>query len=66
MTRCTLVHSLIEDDLVDELRLMVFPVLIGGGKRVFPDSRQRKALELTDTMRFDSGVSVHTYARAAA
>jgi dihydrofolate reductase len=58
---CTLVHSLIENDLVDELRMMVFPVLIGGGKRLFPDSRRKKPLELTDTRTFESGVAVHTY-----
>ena len=58
---CTLVHSLIDNDLVDELRLMVFPVLIGGGKRVFPDSRKKKPLELADIRTFESGVAVHTY-----
>jgi dihydrofolate reductase len=58
---CTLVHSLIENELVDELRLMVFPVLIGGGKRVFPDSRSKKSLKLLDTRTFESGVAVHTY-----
>ena len=57
----TLVHSLIENDLVDELRLMVFPVTIGGGKRVFPESRQKKQFELTDTRAFASGVAVNTY-----
>jgi dihydrofolate reductase len=57
----TLVHSLIENDLVDELRLMVFPVAIGGGKRVFPDSRQKKGFQLADTQTFPSGVSVSTY-----
>jgi dihydrofolate reductase len=57
----TLVHSLIENDLVDELRLMVFPVMIGGGKRPFPESRQKKAFKLTDTQTFGSGVAVHTY-----
>jgi len=57
----TLVHSLIENDLVDELRLMVFPVMIGGGKRPFPESRQKKPFKLTDTQTFDSGVAVHTY-----
>ena len=40
----TLVHSLLEADLVDELRLMVFPVIVGGGKRPFPESRQRAAV----------------------
>jgi len=57
----TLVHSLIENDLVDELRLMVFPVMIGGGKRPFPESRQKKSFKLTDTQTFGSGVAVHTY-----
>jgi dihydrofolate reductase len=57
----TLVHSLIANDLVDEYRLMVFPVLIGGGKRLFPDSDEKRGLELVDTRAFDSGVVVHTY-----
>jgi dihydrofolate reductase len=57
----TLVHSLIENNLVDELRVMVFPVMIGGGKRPFPESRQRKAFKLTDTRTFGSGVAVLTY-----
>jgi dihydrofolate reductase len=58
---CTLVHSLIENDLVDELRLMVFPVIVGGGKRPFPGERQKKSFELSDTRKFDSGVAVNTY-----
>ncbi len=57
----TLVQSLIENDLIDELRMMVFPVLIGGGKRVFPESRQKKPLQLASTETFPSGVTVHTY-----
>jgi dihydrofolate reductase len=57
----TLVHSLIENDLVDELRLMVFPVMIGGGKRPFPESRQRKPFKLAHTRTFGPGVAVHTY-----
>jgi dihydrofolate reductase len=57
----TLVHSLIENDLVDELRLMVFPVMIGGGKRPFPESLQRKPFKPTDSQTFASGVAVHTY-----
>lgn len=57
----TLVHSLLENDLVDELRLMVFPVIVGGGKRPFPESRQKKSFKLADTRAFDSGVAVHTY-----
>jgi dihydrofolate reductase len=57
----TLVHSLIDNDLVDELRLMVFPVMIGGGKRPFPESQRKKPFKLTDTQTFGSGVAVHTY-----
>jgi dihydrofolate reductase len=57
----TLVHSLIENDLVDEFRVMLFPVLIGGGKRLFPESREKRSLKLVDTKTFESGVVVHTY-----
>ncbi len=57
----TLVHSLIENDLVDELRLMVFPVVVGGGKRPFPESRQKRAFRLAGTREFGSGVAVYTY-----
>jgi dihydrofolate reductase len=57
----TLVHSLIENDLVDEYRLMVFPVLLGGGKRLFPESPEKRSLKLVDTKPFDSGVVVDTY-----
>jgi dihydrofolate reductase len=60
----TLVHTLIENDLVDELRLMVFPVMIGGGLRPFPESRQRKTFSLADTRTFRSGVAVLTYESA--
>jgi dihydrofolate reductase len=60
----TLVHALIENDLVDEVHLMVFPVAIGGGLRAFPESRQRKSFKLTETRTFDSGVVVNTYERA--
>jgi len=57
----TLVQSLIENALVDELRLMVFPVMIGGGKRPFPESQQKKRVKPSRTQAFDSGVAVHTY-----
>ena len=51
-----LVHTLLANGLVDELRLMVFPVAIGGGLRVFPEDRGKIALELTDLVRYDSEV----------
>jgi dihydrofolate reductase len=60
----TLVRSLLDNDLVDELRLMVFPVMIGGGKRCFPESRNKLALQLVDTKTFRKGPFVQTYVRA--
>ena len=57
----TLVHTLVENDLVDELRLMVFPVVLGSGKRLFPESPDKVPLELTDTKTFATGVQVNTY-----
>ena len=60
----TLVHTLMEHDLVDEYRLMVFPVVLGSGRRLFPDTPDKTALKLVDTQAFDSGVVVNAYERA--
>jgi len=60
----TLVRTLMEHDLVDEYRLMVFPVVLGSGKRLFPESPDKTTLELVATKTFDTGVQVHTYRRA--
>ena len=60
---CTLVHSLLEHDLVDEYRLMVFPVVLGSGLRVFPETQDKIVLGLAETKTFDSGVQVHHYRR---
>jgi dihydrofolate reductase len=57
----TLVHTLLDNDLVDELRLMVFPVTIGAGLRVFPDTRKKTPWTMTDTRTFPSAVRVDTY-----
>ena len=57
----TLVRTLLAHDLVDELRLMVFPIAIGGGLTIFPDQRQKIALELTDLVRYESGVLLEVY-----
>ena len=59
----TLVHTLMEHDLVDEYRLMKFPVLLGSGRRLFPETRHKTVLRLTDTRSFSSGVVVHSYDR---
>jgi dihydrofolate reductase len=60
----TLVHALMKLDLIDEYRLMVFPVVLGSGKRLFPESPDKTKLELVDTRTFDTGVQVHTYRSA--
>jgi dihydrofolate reductase len=58
----TLVHALIEHGLVDVLRLMVFPVILGSGRRLFPDDLADKSpLKLVDTKVFDNGVAVQEY-----
>jgi dihydrofolate reductase len=57
----TLVQSLMKDDLVDEYRLMVFPVMLGSGDRLFPESPDKTTLELVDTRTFATGVQVNTY-----
>ena len=57
----TLVRTLLTHDLVDELRLMVFPILIGGGLTIFPDQRDKIALELTDLVRYAGGVVLEVY-----
>jgi dihydrofolate reductase len=60
-----LVQGLIEHDLVDELRLMVFPVLLGSGKRLFGETATAKPLKLTSSMTAGDGVEIQTYERAA-
>ena len=57
----TLVQALMGAGLVDELRLMVFPVVLGSGARVFPESEEKTVLKLADTQVFPTGVVVHTY-----
>ena len=59
-----LVQGLIEHDLVDELRLMVFPVLLGEGKRLFGDVSAKKPLVLSESKTVGAGVPVLIYGRA--
>jgi dihydrofolate reductase len=56
-----LVQTLLEHDLVDELRLMVFPVVLGAGKRLFGDTSDKKRLRLTDSKRVGDGVDILIY-----
>ena len=61
-----LVNTLLEHDLIDEYRLMVFPVVVGKGKRLFGDGIDTKNLQLVDTKTFRSGAVVLTYKPAEA
>jgi len=56
-----LVQTLVEHDLVDELRLMVFPVILGTGKRLFGDTSDKKRLRLTDSKTVGDGVAILIY-----
>jgi riboflavin biosynthesis pyrimidine reductase len=55
------VRSLLVWGLVDELRLLTYPVMIGGGLRIFPDDHTKWSFELTDLERYSSGAVLHTY-----
>jgi dihydrofolate reductase len=57
----TLVRSLLEEDILDELRLMVHPIVVGSGKRLFEDGSDQKALQLVDSKTFSTGVLYLTY-----
>ncbi|MFE1409006.1 dihydrofolate reductase family protein [Streptomyces sp. NPDC058770] len=59
-----LLDSLVRHELVDEYRLLVFPLLLGGGKRLFAAGRSPRRLALTATQRTPSGVLINTYRRA--
>ncbi len=56
-----LVQALLEHDLVDELRLMVFPVVLGKGRRLFGETSAKKPLKLTDSNTVGDGVEILTY-----
>jgi dihydrofolate reductase len=53
-----LVQTLLEHDLVDELRLMVFPIVLGSGKRVFGETTEKKPLRLVDSKTVGDGVTI--------
>jgi len=57
----SLAEQLVRNDLVDEYRLMVEPILLGGGKRIFPDDGAARPLELVSTSTASTGVLVCTY-----
>jgi dihydrofolate reductase len=57
----TLVQSLIQNDLLDELKLMIHPVVVGKGKRLFKDGADLKRLQLVDSTITPTGVAILTY-----
>ena len=57
----SLVQALLEHDLVDELRVMVFPVVLGSGKRLFGETSDKKPLRLVDSKTVGDGVAILTY-----
>jgi dihydrofolate reductase len=61
-----LVQGLLENGLVDEVRLMVFPVVLGSGKRLFGETSDKHSLKLTDSKIVGDGVAILTYVPAAA
>jgi dihydrofolate reductase len=56
-----LARALLEHDLVDELRLMVYPVVLGAGERLFDELSDKKPLRLVDTRTVGDGVAILTY-----
>ena len=56
-----LVQTLVEHDLVDELRLMVFPVVLGSGKRLFGETSDKKRLKLAESKTVGDGVGILIY-----
>jgi dihydrofolate reductase len=60
-----LAQTLLEHDLVDELRLMVFPVVLGSGKRLFGETADKKSLSLVESRTVGDGVAILIYRPAA-
>jgi dihydrofolate reductase len=56
-----LVRSLLDGGLIDELKLMVHPVVVGSGKRLFEEGEKQTALDLVDSKNFSTGVVYLTY-----
>jgi dihydrofolate reductase len=56
-----LVHTLMEHDLVDELRLMIYPFVLGAGERLFGETSDKKPIRLVDTRTVGDGLALLTY-----
>ena len=60
----SLVRLLLDNDLVDEITLLTYPVVVGQGRRLFPDAGQDTALELVESRATTSGVTMQVYRTA--
>jgi dihydrofolate reductase len=60
-----LVQGLLEHDLIDELRLMLFPVVLGSGKRLFGETSDKKPMTLTESRTVGEGITILIYRPAA-
>lgn len=63
MGSATLVRALLGADLVDELALMIEPIILGGGKRMFADNGEARGFQLTSAATASTGVQVNRYVR---
>jgi dihydrofolate reductase len=61
-----LIQSLLREDLVDEVTMLVFPVVLGTGKRLFGDGTIPRSMQLVETKPFPTGVVMHRYERLGA
>jgi dihydrofolate reductase len=61
-----LLHTLMQADVVDEYRLMLHPVVVGNGKRLFREDNAMKVMKLMSTKAFASGIVILSYAPARA
>jgi dihydrofolate reductase len=57
----SLVKTLLANGLVDELSLMIEPILLGGGKRIFPDDGTARPMQLVNCVTTGTGVQICTY-----
>ncbi len=64
MGSATLARALLAADLVDEVMLMIEPIVLGGGKRMFPDDGEARRFELTSATTAATGVQICRYQRA--
>ena len=66
MGSASLARTLISNDLVDEYKLLIEPIVLGGGKRLFPEDGKARPLELVEAVTASTGVQVCTYRPASA